>query len=637
MKSFKFYLFSIFVLIVLFIFTPFHFAKAFGVINLYTAITPPPAVTFPDNSDFGAKTQMKIQTTVSGLSSAIPNCVRVIATSDDGNTPYQVLISAVNPTYPICPSGTSISGNYSFDTSTPNYGSHTAKIIVTITGSNGGTYTYTKTWSINNPLQVVVTSSRPSVPFGGVTPVTITWAGSGGTVSSCFPSNSAGVQTPGSTPGGANGSFTVNPPGSGSNNTEPNNYYVTCIGPYGSNVGNGVTVTIIPRVTISAISPIVSGNSTTITFDSDGLTDLCHIIDPATNIMYNSSPQILVPPTDNTIYTASCTRNNSPAPATINSANATVTFTAPSVTVSLTKKQANVKNLVKTSSSTAIGSVPLLIKISALPAGKTCGLRNIDVAPTTDIGGIRYIETLGTNVNVNQLANSNNFKLVCDDSLGTESTPVVTVLGQSGTLTSPNPSCRIALGASSCMLPLTWSTTNPGGVVTYFENATPNTPGNSGQYVNSIVSGIGKITIGGTTASVTIKEKNKVDGEGGTATVPAAQVENELASLPVTISCAPDTAWNGSICAGSSKELTASAPTPSFATANVAKTFTSTISNTGNATTGISFNNFFQVASSIHGTGIITDKTSTVMIALGAGVTDTTTVSHTFTTDGTYE
>jgi hypothetical protein len=83
-------------------------------------------------------------------------------------------------------------------------------------------------------------------------------------------------------------------------------------------------------------------------------------------------------------------------------------------------------------------------------------------------------------------------------------------------------------------------------------------------------------------------------------------------------------------------DLTASAPSPSTATAGTAQTFTATISNIGSASTGASFNNFFQVASAANGGGTITSKTATSMGALAAGGTNTTSVSHTFASAGTY-
>jgi len=83
-------------------------------------------------------------------------------------------------------------------------------------------------------------------------------------------------------------------------------------------------------------------------------------------------------------------------------------------------------------------------------------------------------------------------------------------------------------------------------------------------------------------------------------------------------------------------ELIADPVTPSSASINVATTFSSKITNNGNASTGASFSNFFQVANAADGGGTITDKTATSMATLASGGSNTTTVSHTFTSAGTY-
>ncbi|MGH7249554.1 MAG: CARDB domain-containing protein, partial [Minisyncoccia bacterium] len=88
-------------------------------------------------------------------------------------------------------------------------------------------------------------------------------------------------------------------------------------------------------------------------------------------------------------------------------------------------------------------------------------------------------------------------------------------------------------------------------------------------------------------------------------------------------------------------DLTASAPTPSTATINVAQTYTSTISNIGTTSTGVAFHNFFQVASSANGGGTITDLAYTsvspsTMSALPASGSGNISQSYAFTLAGTY-
>jgi hypothetical protein len=89
-------------------------------------------------------------------------------------------------------------------------------------------------------------------------------------------------------------------------------------------------------------------------------------------------------------------------------------------------------------------------------------------------------------------------------------------------------------------------------------------------------------------------------------------------------------------CTISLPDLTASAVTPTSAFVNTSTTFSATISNIGNASTGKSFSNFFQVTDSTHDKTNPIDLTATTMSTLSAGATNTTTKSHTFSTVGTY-
>ncbi|MDR3519370.1 MAG: CARDB domain-containing protein [Candidatus Pacebacteria bacterium] len=83
-------------------------------------------------------------------------------------------------------------------------------------------------------------------------------------------------------------------------------------------------------------------------------------------------------------------------------------------------------------------------------------------------------------------------------------------------------------------------------------------------------------------------------------------------------------------------DLTANPVTPTSAIASIATTFSSTISNIGNASTGGSFSNFFQIATATGGGGTITDLASTSMSTLASGATNTATKSYTFPSSGTY-
>lgn len=88
---------------------------------------------------------------------------------------------------------------------------------------------------------------------------------------------------------------------------------------------------------------------------------------------------------------------------------------------------------------------------------------------------------------------------------------------------------------------------------------------------------------------------------------------------------------------GSAKpDLTASVATPTTATVNLPTTFTATISNNGNAGTGTSFSNFFQIASLPAGAGAITDLPPVSSPALAIGGTSDINTAYTFSSTGTY-
>ncbi|MFA5773454.1 MAG: CARDB domain-containing protein [Candidatus Paceibacterota bacterium] len=405
------------------------------------------------------------------------------------------------------------------------------------------------------------------------------------------------------------------------------------------------------------------------------------------------------------------------------------------VTVTLTKKDNPSKNLVKKSSSdsSGIGTAYLVVNVSGLTSGG-CILKNNTDGTTY---GTFYNNLSPQPKNVSSLQNnSNDFQLDCTNSSSpTTKSAIQNVLAQSGTLAATySPACTISSGQGSCNIPMNWGTTNPkSGVTTTLTGGTSVVSGNSGSNTNVTFSG-SAISVGGTSGTVTLTSKNKVDGENN-----GTSVDNILASLPITVSCSQTpvaTSWNGSVCApvgviptvtsptatsvtcnsatvganvtslgvpatlsarGTSvtigspgtcvdqggrttgvytmsktgltpstiyyvygcatnttgtgwtvtpasfttpacpaPNLTASAPTPSSAYINVAQTFTSTITNNGNASTGASFSNFFQVASSANGGGTITDKTSTSMTTLAASGTNTISVSHIFSSAGTY-
>ena len=82
--------------------------------------------------------------------------------------------------------------------------------------------------------------------------------------------------------------------------------------------------------------------------------------------------------------------------------------------------------------------------------------------------------------------------------------------------------------------------------------------------------------------------------------------------------------------------LTASAPPQITATVNVAQNFTSTITNSGNTSTGVGFTNLFQTSPSSTGaSGVVDYSVAGMPILAGNGATDGTSKSITFTSTGT--
>ena len=190
----------------------------------------------------------------------------------------------------------------------------------------------------------------------------------------------------------------------------------------------------------------------------------------------------------------------------------------------------------------------------------------------------------------------------------------------SGTLTPSSSTCYISAGASTCTKLLTWTTTNPvavSAVTSMTGTPSPSTNTNSGSQTFTIPYNSGN-------ASIFYLYNNEV----------------KLAEASVTPYCTSGTEWLGGVCQTTSPtepDLTASDPTPNLATVNVARTFSSNISNIGGGSTVNSFSNFFQVASAANGGGTITPLASASTTALASGASRAiTSPAHTFTTAGTY-
>ena len=218
-----------------------------------------------------------------------------------------------------------------------------------------------------------------------------------------------------------------------------------------------------------------------------------------------------------------------------------------------------------------------------------------------------------------------------------------------GTLTVGDSPCSIQVNANSCQVHATWEVKNQevvGG------SAITSPVDNSGSSTNS--SGVSYSTIGGFTVDTGDKITNYAIDVPYTASPRTLYLFNNSKSLVPTVEspngsglkvsaiCTSGTGWNGSKClaAGSYPDLTADVVPQTGATKNVPINFTTNITNNGNASTGTSFHNFFQVATAINGGGTISDITPATpdpMPALNVGANAmATSPAYTFSSTGTY-
>ncbi|MDO8716392.1 MAG: CARDB domain-containing protein, partial [Dehalococcoidales bacterium] len=164
----------------------------------------------------------------------------------------------------------------------------------------------------------------------------------------------------------------------------------------------------------------------------------------------------------------------------------------------------------------------------------------------------------------------------------------------------------------------TWSSTNgTAWSSTYSTTGSCPNAGNSGPWVN------------GNTANGSVNN-NAIAGNAGCTTTITYTVTNSTTGLS-----ASDTIYV-IIASAPAPDLTAGSVSPASATRDMPTTFSATISNIGTGSTGASFNNFMQVATSPNGGGTITDIPAVSMPTLAANGTDTFSKSYTFTNNGSY-
>lgn len=249
----------------------------------------------------------------------------------------------------------------------------------------------------------------------------------------------------------------------------------------------------------------------------------------------------------------------------------------------------NKKDLVDAGNNDTNGQSQLVATISGLSSGQSCGLRNITNDPNTNIGN-SFTADGSYNRNVSDVpSGENKYQVICTDG---STSNIVTVNGQSGTLEATNgTSCQIPAGGSSCSIPLTWTTISPANSFTtklYKDGVATSLSGNNSSGTVSVNYGTNPV----------YSTKNKIDGEGANNN---ETVDNELANLPLSAECVSTAHWDTSTlqCVSNStplSDLTALGINPTGAFLNSPRSFTSTVINNGDVSTGAKpFYTLFQV------------------------------------------
>jgi len=623
MNLFKKSLVGIFFLVVLGSVAPLYSVDAFGVDNSFKRNSTG-GINYPLDSNIREYPTMWIKTRITWTNNEklVGTCVQVEATSDYGNTPNQVLIHGVGgPSYNVCASATGpdfVEGDYLFDTSAPNFGLHTAKVF--IRKDNGTPTVDNRSWNIWLPTVSFWANPNP-VNFGQTSqinwnaPLALSCTLSGPAIAGGWPR-----------------------PNIGDYNTITHyidaNYSIICNYAPGINLNNSLTLVVSnPPIAVDLTanpSSVPFNETSNISWVANSSTDDCtSSIGQGGNgrIGNFTTPQL----SSDTTYSVTCNRyqgtllsacygqywnvatwnecsyfntnqaecsSRSPScywqpsifiPAEVASDSATVTVGANAL---LRFKPGQEKDLVKADSYTDIGTTRLESIIGGLPVGKTCNLyQGSDPLNPSYFNGFfsKDIYNLSPGVHT--------FQIKCNNTPQTVSN-ILNVYSQAGTLNVV--SCVIPLNSNSCPAQtIGWTTISPdtGSPTAIYENGTQiiQTTNNGNQSI--VLNGNG-IPIGGVSKTEIFESRNTVDGETTGLSIP-----NTLNTKTITVSCVSGI-WDGSKCIASvvnRPELVASIVSPNSAVAGTARTFTSTITNQGNADTdyeGVTtFSNLFQRAS----------------------------------------
>jgi len=245
-------------------------------------------------------------------------------------------------------------------------------------------------------------------------------------------------------------------------------------------------------------------------------------------------------------------------------------------------------------------------------------------APIITGGPIHYNCARGTSQN--QVSGSTAWTWDCQGSTGTspdhcsEAKNIMT-----GTLTPAKPACMILKGQSNCSINFSWTVTNREKNTTAIVTSPPPSPYNIVH--SSTLTGEAKVPLVVKYNSETFYLVNNL---------------KNLAQSTVTSYCEPGSIWDttsGKCKSNNLPDLTAGGISPTLVSTMDTITFSTTITNQGNASTGGSFFNLFQTVDKLPPSGIPDDNdvsdalgTTSISPSLGAGVSKNISASSQYLT-----
>ncbi len=258
----------------------------------------------------------------------------------------------------------------------------------------------------------------------------------------------------------------------------------------------------------------------------------------------------------------------------------------------------------------------------------TVGSVNIpgQCATVPNNGTIHYNCSRGSSTNQQSLPTKWTWNCV-----GSPATPANTVSCSelknimTGTLTPAKPSCMILSGQSNCSINFSWTVTNREKTTTYIVTPPPPSPYN---LVHS--------------STLTSEVKVPLVVKYNSETFYLVNNLKNLAQSTVTSYCEPGSIWDtisGKCKSNNLPDLTAGVISPTLVSTMDTITFSTTITNQGNVSTGGSFFNLFQTVDKLPPSGIPDDNdvsdalgTTSISPSLGAGVSKNISASSQYIT-----